>query len=234
MKKHRSKKIQIGLSLNPVKENEMTKRTQPLAPKQPESSASRTEPQHAADVQRHARKCAICSHPDRESIEYEFIYWEDPVNLVDEYNLPSRSCVYRHAEATGLFALRLRNLRHVAGRILEQGDAADIALDSVLRAMRVYSHITEDGHWNEPPRVTVVEHRYVLSHSAGTPQPALASPLVPANVETPVPPAQASDQAAVRALLPGKGSVQAESPDEPSLGSQQEFLIGTENRVKNL
>jgi hypothetical protein len=77
----------------------MTKRAQPLVLKQPESSATRTEPQRTADLQRHARKCAICNHADRESIEFEFIYWEDPVDLTEEYNLPSRSCVYRHVEA---------------------------------------------------------------------------------------------------------------------------------------
>jgi len=161
----------------------MKKRTQ-LA--HPTPAPARTPAQLAADLQRHARKCAICNHPQREEIESEFLHWEDPHHIVYDFKLPSRSCVYRHADATGLALQRRLGLRGVAERVIERVDDATITADAVLRAMRIYAHITDDGQWIEPPRITIVEHRHSFANSAGPHASALS--LLPVS-DASVPPA---------------------------------------------
>ena len=119
---------------------------------------SRATRRSAAALARHRRKCAICRHPQREQIEDDFIRWHDPWEIVNDYELPSRSCLYRHVEAHGLLARRRRNLRGVAERILENVDSAVITASAVLHAMRLFAHITEDGQWLEPPKRAIVTH----------------------------------------------------------------------------
>src|SRR5690348_7912454 len=126
----------------------MTRRAQPLTSEAQRSLLSPRRPNFA----RHARKCAICNHPQREAIEDDFFRWDDPVRIYEEYHLPSISSLYRHAEATGLLARRRRNLRGVAERVLEYVDDAKVSGNTILRAMRIFAHVTEDGQWIEPPK----------------------------------------------------------------------------------
>ncbi|HEV2490077.1 MAG TPA: hypothetical protein VGT03_09735 [Candidatus Acidoferrales bacterium] len=132
----------------------MAKATQPLAPKTPQTKLSSRGP----DLGRHARKCAICNHPEREAIEREFLRWCEPAQIVCDYRLPCITSIYHHAHATGLLARRRRSLRGVAERILEYVDTAQISGSTVLQAMRIYAHITEDGQWIEPPKEFIVTH----------------------------------------------------------------------------
>ncbi|MHB8756095.1 MAG: hypothetical protein ACYC92_14240 [Candidatus Acidiferrales bacterium] len=141
-----------------------TQRTAAAAPSHSPDAAARLKQQaRAAALGRHRRRCAICHHPELEEIEAEFIRWADPHDLVDDYQLPSRSAIYRHAEATGLLARRRRNLRGVSERILECVTNASPSASSVLRAMRIFAHITEDGQWIEPPKRAIVTHVHAVA-----------------------------------------------------------------------
>jgi hypothetical protein len=180
------------------------------AAKMPQSQPSnvRSERQLAADLERHARKCAICNHPRREEIEDDFFHWYNPAQIYNEYHLPGVSSLYRHAQATGLLARRRRNLRGVAERILENVDDAQVSGNTILRAMRIFAHVTEDGQWIEPPRESLVTH----IHKFEQPAPTAALPVSNNSQLDSVP----------RAL---KGSAENKSLSSPT----QEILIGNEN-----
>ncbi|MGB6525603.1 MAG: hypothetical protein WBE87_11860, partial [Candidatus Acidiferrales bacterium] len=126
------------------------------------------------DLERHARKCVICNHPDREAIEDEFINWRIQVRICQDYHLPYGAGIYRHAKATGPLERRRRNLRGVAERILERADAIHPTAEAILSAMRIYAHITEDGRWIEPPKRTVVHH--IHSFAPRPPSPENSAP----------------------------------------------------------
>lgn len=136
------------------------------SPRSTENQESGAAGRSSAALARHIRKCAICRHPQREQIEDDFIRWYDPWTIVEDYELPSRSCLYRHVEARGLLARRRRNLRGVAERILENVDSAVITANAVLHAMRLFAHITEDGQWLEPPKRAVITHVHAYPDTA--------------------------------------------------------------------
>ncbi|MGH9775466.1 MAG: hypothetical protein ACRD50_11025 [Candidatus Acidiferrales bacterium] len=126
---------------------------QPMPP-----TRASSEKMRRANLSRHTRKCAICNHSELEAINAEFIRWANPFDIQEEFSLPSRSCIYRHAMATGLMSERRRNLRGVAEIFLENCEGAKPTAAVVLRAMRTYAFITEKGEWIEPPKHTVVNH----------------------------------------------------------------------------
>jgi len=131
--------------------------TSPVSkPQNPQHRTQRAS--RAAALTRHRRRCVICHHPELEEIEAEFIRGTNPRDILHDYQLPSRSAIYRHAEATGLLARRRRNLRGVSERILECVTNASPSASSVLRAMRIFAHITEDGQWIEPAKRAIVTH----------------------------------------------------------------------------
>ncbi len=136
-------------------------------PHQPRSSqdAQRAKRQATTSLERHARKCAICNHADRAAIDDDFVGWRSESTITIDYQLPSRSSVYRHAAATGLLQRRRLNLRGVAERIIERVDEAPPTASAILRAMRLFAHITEDGQWVEPTKRTVVTHIHITQHS---------------------------------------------------------------------
>ena len=162
----------VATSENPQRRTRRTARTAAAAPSNSPDAAARLKQQAgAAALGRHRRRCAICHHPELEEIEAEFIRWADPHDLVDDYQLPSRSAIYRHAEATGLLARRRRNLRGVSERILECVTNASPSASSVLRAMRIFAHITEDGQWIEPPKRAIVTHVHAAAdHDVADPE----------------------------------------------------------------
>jgi hypothetical protein len=134
-----------------------------------------------AAINRHSRKCRICSHPDRESIEEDFLNWRNPHQIVSEYQLPHYSAIYRHARALGLTARRNENIRTVLDSIVERARQAPVTGNTILKAMRAYSTITDDGRWVDPPT-------YVVHQSARKdPAPALASDPALAEASVPAP-----------------------------------------------
>jgi hypothetical protein len=102
--------------------------------------------------ERHARKCVICRHPNRQEIETAFLHWRSPLQIASEYNLPSPRNIYRHAHAAGLYALRRMKLRCAIEMIVEQVDGVTPSADAVLRAIHARCHINDRGEWHEPPR----------------------------------------------------------------------------------
>jgi hypothetical protein len=117
------------------------------------STPSRTPP----DFSRHARRCCVCLHPDRDAIEGDFIRWRSPELIAREYKLANRTSIYRHAHCTGLFAWRRRELGRVLEGMLENAEHIPLeASDAIVRAARVYAHLDENGNWFEPARINFV------------------------------------------------------------------------------
>jgi hypothetical protein len=104
-----------------------------------------------ADIQRHTRKCRICCHPDRAAIEDDFLHWRNPHEIVNEYKLLHYSAIYRHARALGHTARRNENIRCVLDMLVEKASEASITGNTILRAMRAYSCLTDDGRWIDLP-----------------------------------------------------------------------------------
>ena len=79
-----------------------------------------------------ASNAGICSHPDREDIERDFVGWRSPAEIAKAYHLGNRSTVYRHAQALGLFPKRQRNVRAALERIIEQAGSVQVTAASVV------------------------------------------------------------------------------------------------------
>jgi hypothetical protein len=121
------------------------------------SSASFTSSPPPPDFSRHARRCSVCSHPDRDAIEGDFIRWRSPELIARDYKIPDRSSIYRHAHSTGLFAWRKQELGRVLEGILEASEHLPLeSADVIIRAARIYSHLDEHGNWFEPPRINFI------------------------------------------------------------------------------
>ena len=108
------------------------------------------------DLARHARKCTICRHKDRPVIDFDYLNWRSTQQIVREYALPHRVALYRHADATGLTALRKSRLCSVLDSIIEQAETVEVTGATILRAMRAYSCLTKKGDWVELPRRKIV------------------------------------------------------------------------------
>jgi hypothetical protein len=105
-----------------------------------------------ANLLRHARKCHICHHPLRAEIEEDFLNWRGPDEIVSDYKLPHYSVIYRHANALGLRAHRNENIRTVLDILVEQAETVRVTGNTILRAMRAYSCLQDDGTWVELPK----------------------------------------------------------------------------------
>lgn len=114
---------------------------------------------------RHERRCSICNHQDRDAIEEAFLDWRRPGDIRFEFNLASRTAIYRHAHALGLFEQRARAMRHVLEKIMEESTRRDPSADAMIRAVRAYSCLDETGRWIEPPR------RLIISREPYPPRP---------------------------------------------------------------
>ncbi|MFI5126064.1 MAG: hypothetical protein ACHQJX_04480, partial [Candidatus Acidiferrales bacterium] len=107
---------------------------------------------HASHLSHHQRKCVICRHPDRETIEEMFVHWHSASRIYKRFMLPDRSTIYDHAHATGLFAKRRRNLRYALEHMIERADECDISSHGIVAAIKAYASLTTSGEWNEPAR----------------------------------------------------------------------------------
>jgi hypothetical protein len=106
------------------------------------------------DFARHARRCVVCAHPDRDAIEGDFIRWRSPERIAKTYQIADRSSIYRHAHSTGLFEYRKREVGRVLEAILENVEHCPIeSADLIVRAARLYTHLNDRGQWVEAPRV---------------------------------------------------------------------------------
>lgn len=106
---------------------------------------------------RHSRKCQICNHPERESIEADFVDWDKACAINQRYGLNGKSAIYRHARATGLDVRRRQNLGMVVEKVLEKVDYTDApSASALLRAVRTLASLNERGQWVEPPTTHTV------------------------------------------------------------------------------
>jgi hypothetical protein len=120
----------------------------------PVASYGAAQPVPAPDLSRHARRCLICAHPDRDAIEGDFVRWRSPERIAKTYQIADRSSIYRHAHCTGLFERRKLEVGRVLESILENVEHCPIeSADLIVRAARLYTHLNDRGQWVEAPRV---------------------------------------------------------------------------------
>ena len=107
-----------------------------------------------AHIERHARKCTICRHPDREEIEQEYRDWFAAAGIARRYEVDD-SALHRHIKAVGLVSRRRENLRIVLDRIIERGAEKPISANDVIRAVKAHACLSTDNRWVEPVRTVI-------------------------------------------------------------------------------
>ncbi|HKV05159.1 MAG TPA: hypothetical protein VJO53_08655 [Candidatus Acidoferrales bacterium] len=110
----------------------------------------------AASVSHHKRRCSVCRHPERDAIEEAFLHWESASKITNEFQLPGRTAIYRHARAYKLFDRRNRNVRFALGYIIEEAESVKATADNVIRAVCAYARINDAGEWVNPPSHVIV------------------------------------------------------------------------------
>jgi hypothetical protein len=98
-------------------------------------------------LERHARKCTICRHPERQQIDESFLHWRSPQTIMHCFGIKTETTIYHHAHAFNLFALRNRNLQSALCNIIEDIDTRDFTGREILDAVRALAHLTADGRW---------------------------------------------------------------------------------------
>ena len=98
----------------------------------------------------HRHRCSVCRHPEREAIEEAFLDWANVSRLTEEYRLPGRTAIYRHARALGLDARREGNFRRVLERIIEKSETVRPSADAIVRAVELYARLYAIPGWIEP------------------------------------------------------------------------------------
>jgi hypothetical protein len=121
-----------------------------------------------ASAARHARKCTVCHHKDREFIDQDYLRWLSPKKIAREYAISHHSVVYRHADATGLRAQRRASLRATLENFIEQAEDVRATAGSVVAAVRLYAQINDQGQWTPPVRRHIIEHRYTTTADPAT------------------------------------------------------------------
>ena len=168
-----------GIETAELRKNQRPPRNSPLDPRRFQKPAAVNGP---IDIPKHERRCCICRHPDRDAIEEGFLRWTRPDELRYEFKLPNRSCIYRHAHAFHLFEQRARYLRSALENIIEESANCKPSADSIIRAIRAYSCLDDQGRWVEPPRHLIISREPVAEQPLATSHPSLAAALV---TETP-------------------------------------------------
>lgn len=124
------------------------KRTKPANSNTVRRKAKRTGPRLAEPVNqgRHEAQCAVCSHPQREELERDWLDWGSTSRIAREYKV-SRDSIYRHAHALGLFPKRQRNIRKALERMIEQAESVEVTAPAVVTAIQAYAKINSRGQW---------------------------------------------------------------------------------------
>jgi hypothetical protein len=148
----------------------------------PKSNKPLNRARTAPSFERHRRKCAVCQHPERETIEDYFIHWFRPGWIASHFEL-SEDSLDRHIFATGLYAVRSSRVRFALDHIIERVNQAPVTASSVVEAVRAYTRIDDRGRWAEPPTTHIVvpaagpSAARIISHAA---QESKSSPQLPA------------------------------------------------------
>ncbi|MGA9885163.1 MAG: hypothetical protein WBQ34_15720 [Candidatus Acidiferrales bacterium] len=126
------------------------------------------ESQSAQGLSGHELRCTICPHPYRAEIENEFLHWHTIRHIAYDYEV-SRSAIYRHAHALGLFSRRNRNLRFALGHLIERVQDVEPTADSIVRAIHAFARINDEGDWIEPPAHVIVSSGGIHREAAAGP-----------------------------------------------------------------
>ena len=102
-------------------------------------------------LRRHRSLCTVCHHPDREAIEEEYLHWHDVWKISRQYQIDDYRSIHRHARAYGLVAARRENMFAALDNIVEKSEGARVTGETIIRALRAYSCISDSGQWVEPP-----------------------------------------------------------------------------------
>jgi hypothetical protein len=144
-------------------------------PPAPPAPPAPSDPSAPPDLSRHPRRCSICSHPDRDAIEGDFIRWRDPQEIAEAYNITDRVSIYRHGHYAGLFQRSKRQVARVLESFLEAAQSCPLeAADTIIRATRLYVRINEHGDWTEAPRTN-----YIITGTTEPPAPPHSRPKKP-------------------------------------------------------
>jgi hypothetical protein len=127
------------------------------------------EDDSAPELDHHQRRCTICRHPEREAIEEAFLQWRSINSMMSEFRFPHHSVIYRHAHATGLFARRGRRLRFALDHLIQNADQILPTGDNILRAIRAYSCLDDEGKWHEIPSQVIVSSGLALTRPEAVP-----------------------------------------------------------------
>jgi predicted Zn-ribbon and HTH transcriptional regulator len=107
-------------------------------------------PGRLSRLELHQSHCKICGYEDQDEIDEAFVSWENVSQIAEDYERDRRA-IYRHANATGLYAKRDRNIRRALGRIIQEADFVTASADSVVRAVKMLTHVNAHGDWVQPP-----------------------------------------------------------------------------------
>jgi hypothetical protein len=130
-------------------------------------------------IERHSRKCSICRHPERQSIDEAFLHWRSPHTIMHCFGILSETTIYRHAHAFDFFALRNRNLQSALGNVIEEIDKRVFTGTEMLNAVRALAQLNEDGRWISPTsKSEIVYSMQRLPAVAGPPAPQACVPAV--------------------------------------------------------
>jgi hypothetical protein len=123
------------------------------------------EDDSAPDLDRHQRACTICHHPEREAIEEAFLQWRSVEWINWQFQVSNLSAIYRHAHATGLFARRGRRIRFALEHLIQNADRITPSGDNILRAIRAYTCLDDEGKWHEIPSQVIVSSGSALQRA---------------------------------------------------------------------
>ncbi len=112
----------------------------------PKRKSKSAEPEKLPSLGRHATFCKVCSHPQREEIERQWVSWGNSTRIARSYKLSADS-LYRHAHALGLFEKRARNIRKALERLIEHAESVEVTAPAVVSAIQAYAKINAQGQW---------------------------------------------------------------------------------------
>lgn len=108
------------------------------------SKQKSVEPEKPVNPGRHEAQCSICTHPQKDEIEAQFIEWANTTQVAKDYSI-SRDSIYRHAKAKGLHAERRKNVRAALERIIEKAGDVEVNAAAVVSAVTTYARINAQG-----------------------------------------------------------------------------------------
>jgi hypothetical protein len=128
---------------------------------------------------RHKILCSVCTHPQRDEIEREFLSWGSPAKIASEYGLANRAAIYRHAHALNLYQKRTKNLCGALERIIEKVDNVPVNNPTVvihavmalekMRAQGKFKAADDESSRTEPFDCMTLEEYEVYAQSGVLP-----------------------------------------------------------------